>query len=129
MPTAAALTRNELLARNGCLTIFRQPLAPVKPAPGQPGSGSSYVQDTPEIFVAVLDDGRILAFNGHVDLGTGIRTSLAQIVAEELDVPTARVQMILGNSADVPKGRPSRAQPSRFRPCRSGSPRRKRGLH
>ncbi|MEA3098338.1 xanthine dehydrogenase family protein molybdopterin-binding subunit, partial [Caballeronia mineralivorans] len=107
MPTAAALTRNELLARNGCLTIFRQPLAPVKPAPGQPGSGSSYVQDTPEIFVAVLDDGRILAFNGHVDLGTGIRTSLAQIVAEELDVPAARVQMILGNSADVPNQGPT----------------------
>jgi nicotinate dehydrogenase subunit B len=107
MPTAAALTRNELLARNGCLTIFRQPLAPVKLAPGQPGSGSSYVQDTPEIFVAVLDDGRILAFNGHVDLGTGIRTSLAQIVAEELDVPAARVQMILGNSADVPNQGPT----------------------
>jgi nicotinate dehydrogenase subunit B len=107
MPTAAALTRGELLARNGCLTIVRQPLAPVKPAPGQPGSGSSYVQDTPEIFVAVLDDGRILAFNGHVDLGTGIRTSLAQIVAEELDVPAARVQMILGNSADVPNQGPT----------------------
>jgi CO/xanthine dehydrogenase Mo-binding subunit len=107
MPSAAVLTRVELLARNGCLTIVRQPLAPVKPAPGQPGSGSSYVQDTPEIFVAVLDDGRILAFNGHVDLGTGIRTSLAQIVAEELDVPAARVQMILGHSADVPNQGPT----------------------
>src|ERR1700709_8041 len=107
MPTAAALTRAELLARNGCLTIVRQPLAPVKPAPGQPGSGSSYVQDSPEIFVAILDDGRILAFNGHVDLGTGIRTSLAQIVAEELDVPAPRVQMILGNSAQVPNQGPT----------------------
>ena len=119
MPTAAALTRGELLARNGCLTIVRQPLAPVKPAPGQPGSGSSYVQDSPEIFVAILDDGRILAFNGHVDLGTGIRTSLAQIVAEELDVAAPRVQMILGDSSPRrTKGQPSRARRSRFPPCR-----------
>jgi nicotinate dehydrogenase subunit B len=107
MPTATALTRAELLARDGCLTIVRQPLEPVKPAPGQPGSGSSYVQDTPELFVAVMDDDRILAFNGHVDLGTGIRTSLAQIVAEELDVPAARVQMILGDSAEVPNQGPT----------------------
>ena len=107
MPIAGTPTRGELLARNGCLTIIRQPAAPLKPAPGQPGSGSSYVQATPEIFVAVLDDERIFAFNGHVDLGTGIRTSLGQIVAEELDVPVARVQMILGDSAEVPNQGPT----------------------
>ncbi len=107
MPIASTPTRSELLARNGCLNVVRQPAAPVKPAPGQPGSGSSYVQDTPEIFVAVLDDERIFAFNGHVDLGTGIRTSLGQIVAEELDVPATRVQMILGDSAQVPNQGPT----------------------
>jgi nicotinate dehydrogenase subunit B len=107
-----APTRRELLARNGCLTIVRQPLAPAKPAPGQPGSDSSYVQDSPELFVAVLDDGRILAFNGHVDLGTGIRTSLAQIVAEELDVDAARVQMILGDTSEVPNQGPTIASAS-----------------
>jgi nicotinate dehydrogenase subunit B len=107
-----APTRRELLARNGCLTIVRQPLKPAKPAPGQPGSDSSYVQDSPELFVAVLDDGRILAFNGHVDLGTGIRTSLAQIVAEELDVDAARVQMILGDTSEVPNQGPTIASAS-----------------
>src|SRR6195952_751390 len=107
MPIAGTPTRGELLARNGCLNIIRHPAAPLKPAPGQPGSGSSYVQATPEIFVAVLDDEPILAFNGHVDLGTGIRTSLGQIVAEELDVPAARVQMILGDSAEVPNQGPT----------------------
>ncbi len=55
----------------------------------------------------MLDDGRILAFNGHVDLGTGIRTSLAQIVAEELDVPAPSVKMILGDSARVPNQGPT----------------------
>lgn len=101
------MNRSELLARNGCLTVIRPPAPPVKPAPGQPGSLSSYVPAWPEVFVAILDDGRILAFNGHVDLGTGIRTSLAQIVAEELDVPAARVTMVLGDTAATPNQGPT----------------------
>ncbi|EJO55678.1 molybdopterin-binding domain of aldehyde dehydrogenase protein, partial [Burkholderia multivorans ATCC BAA-247] len=101
------MNRSELLARTGCLTVIRPPAPPVKPAPGQPGSLSSYVPALPEVFVAIVDDGRILAFNGHVDLGTGIRTSLAQIVAEELDVPAARVTMVLGDTAATPNQGPT----------------------
>ncbi|WP_071332839.1 xanthine dehydrogenase family protein molybdopterin-binding subunit [Burkholderia contaminans] len=101
------MNRSDLIARNGCLTVIRPPAPPVKPAPGQPGSLSSYVPALPEVFVAILDDGRILAFNGHVDLGTGIRTSLAQIVAEELDVPAARVTMVLGDTAATPNQGPT----------------------
>nr|WP_249192273.1 molybdopterin cofactor-binding domain-containing protein [Burkholderia cenocepacia] len=101
------VNRSELLAHTGCLTVIRPPAPPVKPAPGQPGSLSSYVPTLPEVFVAILDDGRILAFNGHVDLGTGIRTSLAQIVAEELDVPAARVTMVLGDTAATPNQGPT----------------------
>ncbi|WP_322013776.1 xanthine dehydrogenase family protein molybdopterin-binding subunit [Paraburkholderia sp. J12] len=106
------MNRSELLARPGCLTVVRQPAPPVKPAPGQPGSLSSFVPGVAEVFVAVLDDGRILAFNGHVDLGTGIRTSLAQIVAEELDVPPARVAMQLGHTASTPNQGPTIASAS-----------------
>jgi nicotinate dehydrogenase subunit B len=46
--------------------------------------------------------GEIIAFCGHVDLGTGLRTALVQIVAEELDVGAARVHMVLGDTARVP---------------------------
>ena len=35
-------------------------------------------------------DGAVTAYNGHVDLGTGIGTALSQIVAEELDVSRLR---------------------------------------
>ncbi|MPV70682.1 xanthine dehydrogenase family protein molybdopterin-binding subunit [Burkholderia sp. BE17] len=101
------MNRSELLVRDGCLTVIRPPAPPPKPAPGQPGSLSSYVPALPEVFVAILDDGRILAFNGHVDLGTGIRTSLAQIVAEELDVPATRVTMVLGDTAATPNQGPT----------------------
>ncbi|MGX7708463.1 molybdopterin cofactor-binding domain-containing protein [Methylobacterium sp. Gmos1] len=54
------------------------------------------------LYLAVDGEGRVTAFNGHVDLGTGIRTALAQIVAEELDVPLARVAMELGSTATAP---------------------------
>jgi nicotinate dehydrogenase subunit B len=55
-----------------------------------------------QIFIAVAEDGSVTAFNGHVDLGTGIATALAQIVAEELDVPLHRVTMVLGHSGRAP---------------------------
>ena len=55
-----------------------------------------------EIYLAVHADGSVTAFNGHVDLGTGIRTALAQIVAEELGVPFDAVTMVLGSTGASP---------------------------
>jgi len=55
-----------------------------------------------ETFIKITADGSVTAFNGHVDLGTGIRTSLGQIVAEELDVSFARVVVVLGDTSRVP---------------------------
>src|SRR6185369_16402945 len=57
---------------------------------------------TSETFVRITADGSVSAYNGHVDLGTGIRTALAQIVAEELDVSFARVVVVLGDTSIVP---------------------------
>src|SRR5438309_4440526 len=55
-----------------------------------------------ETFIKISADGSVTAFNGHVDLGTGIRTALGQIVAEELDVSFARLVVVLGDTATVP---------------------------
>ncbi len=57
---------------------------------------------TSETFVRITANGSVTAYNGHVDLGTGIRTALGQIVAEELDVSFARVVVVLGDTAIVP---------------------------
>lgn len=56
----------------------------------------------PDLFLAIHPDGTADAFNGHVDLGTGIRTALAQIVAEELDIPFENVRMVLGTTTAAP---------------------------
>ena len=55
-----------------------------------------------ETFIKITADGSVTAFNGHVDLGTGIRTALGQIVAEELDVSFARVVVMLGDTSRAP---------------------------
>src|SRR6266478_6385957 len=55
-----------------------------------------------ETFIKITADGSVTAFNGHVDLGTGIRTALGQIVAEELNVSFARVIVVLGDTSRVP---------------------------
>ena len=55
-----------------------------------------------ETFIKITADGSVTAYNGHVDLGTGIRTALGQIVAEELDVSFARVVVVLGDTTRVP---------------------------
>ncbi len=61
----------------------------------QPGGPS-------ELFLAIDQNGHVIGFNGHVDLGTGIRTSLAQIIAEELDVRFEHVSMVLGTTSLTP---------------------------
>ncbi|MEI8265845.1 MAG: molybdopterin cofactor-binding domain-containing protein [Betaproteobacteria bacterium] len=50
----------------------------------------------PEIatWIAFADDGRIQVRSGKVEIGQGIRTALAQIAAEELCVPLARIDMV-----------------------------------
>src|SRR6202012_2789253 len=63
----------------------------------RPGGTSGY-----ETFIKITADGGVTAYNGHVDLGTGIRTALGQIVAEELDVSFARVVVVLGDTSEVP---------------------------
>lgn len=99
--------RDALRSARGVLLVTRAPRAAPTPAPGQPGAGSDYVPPVPDIFIALCEDGRLFAFNGHVDLGTGIRTSLAQIVAEELYVPVERVRVVLGHTELTPNQGPT----------------------
>jgi nicotinate dehydrogenase subunit B len=53
-------------------------------------------------WIAVQPDGTITVFSGKVELGTGVKTALAQIVAEELDVPVDHISMVMGDTALTP---------------------------
>ena len=53
-------------------------------------------------WVRVGSDGRVQVVTAMQDIGTGTRTAMAQIAAEELGVPLDRVQVSLGDSARGP---------------------------
>jgi nicotinate dehydrogenase subunit B len=53
-------------------------------------------------WLAINANGRVTVFTGKVELGQGIVTALAQIVADELDVDYARIDMISGDTARTP---------------------------
>jgi nicotinate dehydrogenase subunit B len=81
-------------------TLPRGSLSIVRPALSNPNGAF-------ETFIKITADGFVTAYNGHVDLGTGIRTALGQVVAEELDVSFARVVVVLGDTSRTPNQGPT----------------------
>ncbi len=55
-----------------------------------------------DAFLAIDARGRVTLYSGKVDMGTGVRTALAQICAEELDVPFRSVTVVEGDTALTP---------------------------
>jgi nicotinate dehydrogenase subunit B len=50
-------------------------------------------------YIAVNADGTISVFSGKTDLGQGLEVAIAQMVAEELDVPFKTVKVVTGDTA------------------------------
>lgn len=53
-------------------------------------------------FLRVKEDGRVDCYTGKIEMGQGINTSLAQTLAEELEVDIHDVDMIMGETDLVP---------------------------
>jgi nicotinate dehydrogenase subunit B len=49
-------------------------------------------------WIAISPDGTVTFFTSKVEIGTGIQTALAQIIAEEMDVPFHRVKLDSGDT-------------------------------
>ncbi|MEG0141994.1 MAG: molybdopterin cofactor-binding domain-containing protein, partial [Comamonas sp.] len=103
----AQLTRRQLLKAGGMLMVgsvagshlLMAQTAPEAAAKGPFAIPSAKMVDS---FIAIGADGSVTAYNGHVDLGTGIRTALGQLVADELYVDFSAVTMVLGHTARTP---------------------------
>lgn len=105
-------TRADFLNATGVLLVVRDPPPANPPAPGQPAAVPGNPAEGVEILLALWADGRVTALHGHVDLGTGIKTAFAQIVAEELDVSLEQVEVILGDTGTAPNQGPTIASGS-----------------
>src|SRR5687767_11871174 len=53
-------------------------------------------------WIHIGEDGTVSVYTGKVEVGQNIRTSLSQIVAEELKTPLSSVKMIMGDTDVVP---------------------------
>jgi nicotinate dehydrogenase subunit B len=95
------IDRRTLLQAGGALVVsFGLPLSRSN---AKPVAGTKTVSpDRVDGFLAIAPDGRVTVYSGKVDLGTGVRTALTQIVAEELDVPMSHVSLIEGDTALTP---------------------------
>jgi nicotinate dehydrogenase subunit B len=95
-------TRQAFRQAQGVLLVLREPPPAPPPVPGQPAVVAGLPAEGDEVLLALWDDGSVTALHGHVDLGTGLRTALAQIVAEELDLALDRVHLLMGSTAAAP---------------------------
>jgi nicotinate dehydrogenase subunit B len=53
-------------------------------------------------FLAIHADGSVTVYSGKVDIGTGMRIAIAQMVAEEIGVPVTRISVIDGDTGLCP---------------------------
>jgi len=56
-------------------------------------------------WIHISDAGKITVFTGKVEIGQNIRTSLSQVVAEELSVAPQEIKMIMGDTSLTPYDR------------------------
>jgi len=65
-------------------------------------AGRQQVPTTVSAWLHIAADGKISVFTGKVEIGQNIRTSLAQLVAEELMVSFDAITMVMGDTDLVP---------------------------
>jgi nicotinate dehydrogenase subunit B len=55
-----------------------------------------------DAWLHIGEDGTVMVFSGKAEVGQNIRTSLTQVVAEELHIPISSVQMVMGDTGRTP---------------------------
>src|ERR1043166_6221988 len=92
------LSRRELLKAGGALIVSFNLFPALDLFAGEaqaPGTPDPTQLDS---WIAVAKDGTVTVFTSKVELGTGVKTALAQIAAEELDVPLGRIRIDMGDT-------------------------------
>ena len=97
------ISRREALLGSGALIVSFSLAGPLSHALAQTGAASKPLALTEvDSFLAIDKAGKVTVYSGKVDLGTGVSTALRQIVAEELDVPMSRIDLVQGDTLLTP---------------------------
>ena len=100
--TSVNVARRDFLKTGGALVVTFSIGAGSAGAVGEATPAKTVATDQVDGFLAIDAKGNVTVYSGKVDLGTGIRTAMAQIAAEELSVPLDRVTVIQGDTALTP---------------------------
>jgi nicotinate dehydrogenase subunit B len=96
-------SRRDMLKGGGALVVAFAFAGPIRQALAQgAAAGKPLALTEVDSFLSIDPKGAVTCYTGKVDLGTGITTALRQMVAEELDVPFNRVDLITGDTALTP---------------------------
>ena len=95
----ANLNRRHFLAASGALTVSVM-------LPGVAARAATFgLERRPALdpkklasYISIREDGSAVAYFGKMDMGQGTDIGVAQMVAEELDLPVARVLVVMGDS-------------------------------
>ncbi len=95
------LDRRAFLAASGALVVtLAAPsgFARAEPVPAGAATRPPLTGDQLSSYITIEADGTVLAYYGKIDGGQGLGTSIAQMVAEEIDVPFEQVRIVMGDS-------------------------------
>ena len=105
MPTKLVISRREFVKDTGGLLIgFSLADSTVLPrafAAASPDSVTAPSPDRLDSWLRIDKEGIVHVFTGKPEIGMGVSTAFAQIVAEELDVPLDRVGLVMGDTAST----------------------------
>ena len=98
------ISRRKLLKSTGALVVSFSLAGKAGQALAQGAAAAAKPVALTEVdsFLAIDKAGKVTIYTGKVDLGTGIRTALAQMAAEELDVPFKSVTLVTGDTMLTP---------------------------
>src|SRR5581483_7729535 len=93
-----AVNRRAFLTSAGALVVTLS--APIDCAGAENGAAARppLKGDQLSSYITIDADGTVVAYYGKIDGGQGLGTAIAQMVAEEIDVPYERVRVVMGDS-------------------------------
>src|ERR1700680_1644867 len=96
-------SRRDILKGTGSLVVSFSLFGEIDATLAQGVAAKPLVLTEVDSFLAIDPKGMVTVYSGKVDLGTGVRTALTQIVADELDVPITRINLVQGDTATTPE--------------------------
>ncbi len=101
-PTGFHVDRRDFLKTLGAGLLVGLAGAAVSAQESGRGFGSHELPTDLSAWIHIAADGKVTVFTGKVEVGQNIRTSLAQLTAEELRVPFDSIAMVMGDTDLTP---------------------------